>query len=546
MAQLFETTDAPAGRTTTYLMGVGDEFFGSLDRNTSDWVAVTLTAGQKYTFGAVGVGVLGEQVRDPWLVLHGPGGAQLKYNDDGGPGLSSLLTYTATVSGTFYIEVGSYAGKAGSDYGLAMSLGNRVHFGVEMGAAELTRTEDSWAPTARTAVSVTWGFRETGPATDASGYAAPFHKLTVAQQAATIYALDNFSDVANISFVRQDDGTGFTNDATILIGAYTSTTDGAGAYAHFPGSTASGDAAGDMWINTDSVRANTLPIGSYDRWVFLHELGHAMGLSHPGDYNAAPGVTITYQNSAQFAEDSAQYTLMSYFDATDTAPNAPRHYADTLMMYDIYAMQQLYGVNLTTRAGDSTYGFHSNTGAPYDYSKNKAPLQCIWDGAGNDTLDLSGFTQNQRIDLRDGHFSDVGGFENNVSIAKNCMIENAVGGSGADGITGNDLVNRLFGRAGDDTIEGGAGKDRLIGGLGADHFVFSAGSGIDTITDFNPVDELVLSASLWGGAALSAAEVVADFAVMRMGHVVLDFGADRIILSNLADTAGLDTHILLA
>lgn len=43
MAQLFETTDAPQSRSTTYAMGVGDEFFGSLDRNTSDWIAVTLT-----------------------------------------------------------------------------------------------------------------------------------------------------------------------------------------------------------------------------------------------------------------------------------------------------------------------------------------------------------------------------------------------------------------------------------------------------------------------------------------------------------------------
>lgn len=545
MAQIYETTDAPAGRSTAYTMGVGDEFFGSLDRNTRDWIAVTLTAGQKYTFGAVGVGVLGAQVRDTWLAIHGPGGATLKYNDDGGPGLTSLLTYTAKVSGTFYIEVGSYAGKAGSDYGLSMTLGGKADFGVELGAAELTRTEDSWAPTAATAVSVTWGFRATGPATDASGVSAPFHTLTLAQQTAAIYALHNFSDVANISFVQQAPG-GFTNDATILIGAYTSTTDGAGAYAQFPGSTASGDVAGDMWINTDSVAATGLPIGSYGRWVFLHELGHAMGLSHPGDYNATPGVSITYQNSAQFAQDSNQFTLMSYFDATDTAPNAPRHYADTLMMYDIYAMQQLYGVNLTTRAGNTTYGFNSNAGAPYDYSKNKAPLQCIWDGAGNDTLDLSGFTQNQRIDLRDGHFSDVGGYENNVSIAKDCLIENAVGGSGADAITGNDLANRLAGRAGDDTIEGGAGKDKLIGGLGADHFVFAAGSGVDTITDFNPVDDLVLSASLWSGAVLSAADVVADFAVIRFGHVVLDFGVDRIILGNVSSTAGLDTHILLA
>jgi CSLREA domain-containing protein len=55
-------------------------------------------------------------------------------------------------------------------------------------------------------------------------------------------------------------------------------------------------------------------------------------------------------------------------------------------------------------------------------------------------------------------------------------------------ITGNKGGNRLNGGDGDDKIIGGKGDDMLIGGQGRDTFVFSNGSGQDTIRDFNATD----------------------------------------------------------
>lgn len=545
MARIIETTDAPESVATSYLMQVGDEFLGRTSAGRSDWVGVTLLAGHTYTFGAVGLGAVKSGVTNTALYLHNSTGSAIAFDDNGGPGKSSSMTFTAVTGGTYFVEVKSIAGAVEGSYGLAMTEGNRVSFGVELGAAELYRPGLSWAATPQTATTVTWGFRSSGPATDASGDASPFFRMTAAQQHATEYALANFSDVANITFQQVNPG-GFTNKATILVGGYTSTTDGSGAYAMYPGSTLAGSSAGDLWINTHWVNGNKIAMGSYSQFVFLHELGHAMGLAHPGDYNAAPGVTITYDNSAQFAEDSEQYTVMSYFDAVDTESAAPQHYADTLMMYDIYALQQLYGVNTATHAGNDTYGFRSKLGGAYDFSANKAPLLCIWDGAGKDTLNLSGFTQAQKIDLNAGHFSDVGGYKGNVSIALGCSIENAVGGVGADAIIGNAGVNRLFGRNGDDTLTGGAGADFLTGDGGADTFVFGAGSGRDTVNDFdNALDVLRLAASLWGGVVKTAAEVVEEFSRIVNTHVVLDFGADEIALVNLHSTTGLAGHILI-
>ncbi|MGO4611561.1 M10 family metallopeptidase C-terminal domain-containing protein, partial [Variovorax sp. 2RAF20] len=79
-------------------------------------------------------------------------------------------------------------------------------------------------------------------------------------------------------------------------------------------------------------------------------------------------------------------------------------------MDDIVAVQKLYGANLETRADDTVYGFNSNAGRDF-YSAMSADSKVVfsvWDGGGNDTLDFSGFSQNQKINLNQGSFSDVG------------------------------------------------------------------------------------------------------------------------------------------
>ena len=545
MTEITETTDAPGNTSTTYLMAAGDVFYGFASQNATDWIAVTLVAGQTYSFGAVGLGSAESGVADPWLRLHAANGSTLATNDDGGPGFCADLTFTAVTSGTYYIEVKSLTGAVDGAYGLTVTEGDQVSYGADLAAGVLYRDGTSWAATPFTPVAVTWGVRLSGPALDASGNAAPFSQLTAAQIGATEAALGNFAEVGNITFSQVNPG-GTTNSATILVGAYDSASDGAGAYAYFPGSTASNSDDGDLWINNGAVSTSAIPVGSYDYFVFLHELGHAMGLAHPGDYNAAPGVTITYQNSAQFIEDSQQYTVMSYFAATDTEADCPTTYNDTLMLYDIYAIQMMYGVNSTTRGGNDTYGFNSTLSGAYDFTVNTDPLMCIWDGAGRDTLDLSGFGGRQVIDLNGGAFSNVGGFTGNLSIAYGAMIENAVGGRGADEIYGNEVANALRGGRGVDYIYSAAGNDRMTGNAGADQFAYYTGDGRDRVTDFSAAqDELWIWADLWGGGAKTAAQVVAEFAVIRGGVVVFDFGADELTLQGVTSTVGLAANILI-
>jgi serralysin len=303
---------------------------------------------------------------------------------------------------------------------------------------------------------VTWAVRAsfTG-STDASGQPETFSQLTASEIASVRTALTMFSDVANITFNQVSSG-GTSNNATILFSNYASTTDGAGAYALYPGDASVGAGHGDVRINTNHVDTSSQPLGSYSFFAIMHEIGHAVGLSHPGDYNAGPGVNIEYATHAQFQQDSHQYTILSYFDEESTT-SSYNSYPDTLMLYDILATQQLYGANMTVRTGNTIYGFGSNAGAVYDFAQNTDPVMSIWDAGGSGTINASGYAQPQRISLAAGSFSNIGGFTRNISIAFGAVIENATGGAGADTLLGNGVANVLNGKGGADFMRGYGG-----------------------------------------------------------------------------------------
>lgn len=156
---------------------------------------------------------------------------------------------------------------------------------------------------------------------------------------------------------------------------------------------------------------------------------------------------------------------------------------------------------MTTRTGDTIYGFNSNTERDYYTAINssKALIFSVWDADGNDTFDFSGYSNNQRINLYEQSFSDVGGLKGNVSIAAGVTIENAIGGSGNDVLVGNDIANELHGAAGNDVLFGCGGADKLWGGSGSDIFVYgeamdSTPASPDWIMDFESgIDKIDLS-----------------------------------------------------
>ncbi|SEW42680.1 Ca2+-binding protein, RTX toxin-related [Cognatiyoonia koreensis] len=240
--------------------------------------------------------------------------------------------------------------------------------------------------------------------------------------------------------------------------------------------------ADELRPTTISLATGTDADDTFSQRHAIHEIMHGIGANHPGAYDLDDGENNTsYENDAAYFQDTNQYTLMSYFAASESGANYNRAGEGTLQLHDVMAMQKLYGANDTAFSGNTIYGFYSNTDrATWTMDGNDDHMfGAIWDTGGIDRINLEEEWRDSRIDLREGHYSSTGPWDLNLSIAYGSVIENATGGTGDDWLSGNSVGNRLVGNFGNDTIVGRDGDDLLIGQEGND--LFYGGSGTDTI-----------------------------------------------------------------
>jgi Ca2+-binding RTX toxin-like protein len=329
------------------------------------------------------------------------------------------------------------------------------------------------------------------------------------------------------------------------------------------------DFAGDIVLDNDAtngpIMQGQLDVGQQGAEAILHELCHALGLIHANADGLNAGYTgefATEKYSIMAVQTATQFMNHPDMSGPSTDPSNPTHwvFATGLQLYDIAAIQSIYGRNYETRGddpnisgtaeADTTYTWGTFSGAvqAFGFSATTPFIYTIWDGSGTDIINAAGYSDPVEVDLRQGHFSSIGKsgiggnggstsaavvFDNNggdgidhgnVAIAYYAVIENAIGGGGNDNLIGNAWNNVLYGGIGADDIYGDgfsfdhspgfldsdsnrpgpaaalnwSGDDVLIGGAGND--VLIGGKGNDVLHGGYDRSDLDTARSGWDSA----------------------------------------------
>jgi serralysin len=473
-------TDIPGDTSTTVSIAVGGTVSDRLEvAGDRDWIRLDLTAGQTVRISLTGAGNF--PLGDTYLRLRDGAGTLIDEDDDSGDGFNSLLTFTATTSGTYFIDVGAFGPQIGT-YQLDVSEAQPLTvYTYDQIADQLVN--GYW--------SANGGESRHFNVTAGGSLTVNLTGLTEAGILLAREALAAWSDVTGISFTEVATGGQITFDDNDS-GAYSfSNWDSAGfiSSSHVNVSTS--------WLATYGTNLN-----SYSLQTYIHEIGHALGLGHGGNYNG----DADYPTDALYANDCWATTIMSYFSQSENTHFSNQgftlNFVLTPMIADILAASMMYGTATTTRTGDTTYGFGSNAGRQiFDANLNPNVGYTIFDNGGNDTLDYSGYTSNQLIDLRSETFSNIGTGVGNVSIARGVVIENAIGGSGNDTVIGNTANNVLNGGHGIDTADysdaaAGVTVNLAITGRGQD----TRGAGRDTLSGIENLSGSAFGDTLTGDA----------------------------------------------
>ncbi len=269
-------------------------------------------------------------------------------------------------------------------------------------------------------------------------------------QSAQIEAFESvLSDVerfTQLQFERVEDGQDY---GTLRI-AFTELDGKSGGWAYYP--SAYWEEGGDIWLN--SVYANDdMPSESWLYRTLIHELGHALGLSHSFETS---GIYPILAESL----DTDQYTQMSYTHSDNYRFDT---YPSTFMPADIAALQHLYGINTQSSRADNQYQFTDQTA-----------IQTVWDSGGSDGFDFSSVSGAVTVNLGQGLYSSIGNNMATIAIAYGTDIEELRGSEGSDTLIMNGLDNVVWAGSGDDRIETLiAGDDYIDGGAGADTVVLA-------------------------------------------------------------------------
>jgi serralysin len=388
---------------------------------------------------------------------------------------------------------------------------------------------------------------------------AGFGVLTDAQKNAARTGFDLVSSYTNLTF--NEVSSGLAADAAIRVAR-----SGKGSAAYYP---QDGQVAGDTFIGSNG-EVPAQYFGTDGFLTIIHELGHALGLKH-GHFETlnppAPNQTVAL--APEFNDN--EFSVMTYasYLGSPIVPTAPLPTAaqngsspQSYMMYDIAALQLLYGANFSKAGTTAVYRWDPATGQEY-LNGQPAPstgttatntiFSTVWTMGAVATFDLSNFNQNQLDDLRPGRwlrFSDPQLADlNNQSIdpqfiaqgnVYNALLYNndlrseistLTTGNGNNTVWGNDVDDTITTGTGTDTIYAGSGNDTISAGGGADLVYFGTGRDVlrDTLADLN--GDTVFNFGFKGALDVLGVRIGRDNITVAADHATLSVGGSTMTMN---------------
>ena len=537
---------------------------GEIDNTADvDFFSINLIAGERLILDVdhVPVGTLDALVR-----VYAPNGTLIWENDD--PDLEdsgsssvgayfqdphvtdSLIAFRAVATGTYTFSIGAFQADNPAETGIG---GYDLNLSVAPPASLaqiLSEDVDALISSAAwPTTDLTFSFPTS--AADYPDYPANsepynnFRAFNLVQQAVVRANFERLASFSDLSFTE------LASDRGSAILRYGMSDEPDTAYAFYPTTDASGGIGdpigGDSWYRVSGGRYSNPVLGNYAFVSIIHETGHALGLKHGQETPFA----LTPER------DSLEYSVMTYrsYPGADLEGyrNETFGYPQSYMMFDIAALQRMYGADFTTNAGDTVYGWNPNSGQMSINGVGQATpganrvFLTIWDGGGNDTYDLSNYGNAVTLDLRPGEWTTTSPIQlanlgigniarGNVANAllfegdPRSLIENGIGGAGGDILIANQAVNRLTGNGGGDIFRWAAASDSAPGEA---DIVVDFLSGNDRI-DLSPIDADSRTAGddsfHWiGSAAFSgAAGEVRGEVIGANLHIFADANADMV------------------
>ncbi|MFM7780630.1 MAG: pre-peptidase C-terminal domain-containing protein, partial [Alphaproteobacteria bacterium] len=323
----------PGDTSTTVTLAIGGSLNGAVNFwGDRDWFAVDLVAGQRYSISLDGAAYSAYgALSDPYLRLRNASGNLVAQDDDSGPGLNSLITFTAVTTGRYYLDVGAFNDGGSGGYRLAIS--------EISGPTPPTTPVYTLDQIADYLINGYWGSYDAHRWDTSSDNVITYNllALTAAGQTLARAAFQTWANVTNLVFQEVSWGGDLFFDD-----------DEGGAFAYGNWDWWGRITSMEVNVSTQWLADNGTSLDSYSFQTYVHEIGHALGLGHGGDYNgwATFGVDNHYQN------DNWAYSIMSYFDQARAGFGTYRFVMGPSLA-DIVAMHSISGANTTFNSGNN-------------------------------------------------------------------------------------------------------------------------------------------------------------------------------------------------